>query len=189
MPIDNRCMLGVRRPDCPQQGSRVGRAAAEAGCNRQFLVKVDGAQAQTGRFRAQQRERSVEDICTDDRACERPGDCHLRRGGEIERDAIGNRREGYQALELMIAVGPAAQDLEREVDLGGSELDDFGHRVRSEGCRRQPSYFSTTGSSPCVCAACLPLAVTGLSVSLVRPVSIFFLIFSRSSGSGFSDSA
>jgi hypothetical protein len=90
-------------------------------------VKVDGAQAQTGRFRAQQRERSVEDVGTDDRACERPRDCNLRRGGEIERDAIGNRREGHQALELVIAVGPAAQDLERKVDLGGSELDDFGH--------------------------------------------------------------
>ncbi len=97
MPIDVRCLLGVRRPDRPQQGSRVGRAASEAGRNRQLLVKVDGAQPQSGRFRAQQRERSVEDIGADDRACERPADCDLRRRGEIERDAIGNRREGDQA--------------------------------------------------------------------------------------------
>ena len=50
---------------------------------------------------------------------ERPGDGETIRRRRLDRDAVAEAGEDRQAFEQMIAVGATADDMQREVDLGG----------------------------------------------------------------------
>ena len=118
---DRRIVSGeaVEAGEQPQRRGGIGRAAAEAGRDRQALRQMESARAQAGHA-PRERPRRLEDevvglAASGVRGRAGDGQAQLARP---EAQIIAGAGEGDQAFEFVIAVGPAAEDVQRQVDLG-----------------------------------------------------------------------
>ena len=158
----------------PQRRRRIGRAAAEAGRDRNVLLKQKAPGLEPGDALAQRGERFEHQIVGNRPACggERPGDVERGIAARLQAERVGEVGEGHQAFKLVIAVGAAAEHAQCQIDLGGSLFDQ--RRVTRASRRRHAQPPS-------------PLFLPALACDEVSSGSPFLSlasIFGRSSGSG-----
>ena len=111
----------VRLGEQPQRRRRIGRAAAEAGPGRQLLDRVKRPSVRPANALGERTARSTRLSATAaGLPGGRPGTARSRLAARRKRQAVAEAGERHQAFKLMIAVGAAAEDAQRQVDLGGS---------------------------------------------------------------------
>ena len=154
----------------PQRRRRVGRAATDPSRDRQPLGQ-DKAPELEALDALGERARGLQHQIVADRSGRRRGrpvDGERERAPRRKGQRVADAGEHHETLDVMVAVGAAADDAERQVDLGG----------RPFGARGRPR---------CSAAAGLGGGVGGggrRGGSSARPDFSFSRIFSRSSGSG-----
>ena len=122
---EERVGAGQRRlPEAGEEAERrggVGGAAADAGGDRERLCQAQ-RRAVAG---TAQRERGAEHEVVGagaEVAGEGAVDGEREAGGGLGLEQIAEAGEDHEAVEQVVAVGAAAGDVQREVDLGGGEL-------------------------------------------------------------------
>ena len=103
----------------------------------------------------------------------RAGDVECERVAGSKRQPVADIGERHEAFELVIAVRPAAEHMQREIDLGGRERPPDRLSPQPPRMDQPPS----PGFLPA-------FAVSAGCASSISPVRSFSLIFLRSSGSG-----
>ncbi len=109
-----------------QGGGRVGRAAADAGGNREMLVEPDRHARVAPRSVGQPHDRTVDDIAVPhgqvcgERARALDGEPVARRQGQ----PVAELGEHHHAVELVVAVRAPAGQQQVEIELGPRGLDD-----------------------------------------------------------------
>ena len=155
-----------------QGRGRVGRAAAKAGTCREPFEQGEPAEPDPTDAVAE-RTRGLENEILVGRSCRtRARTVHDERKWRtnLEHQAVAGARKAHQAFELVIAVGAAADDAQRQVDLGKGR---FG-KVRSGA---NLSDLEAHPPSPGFLAS-------ADDVSSAKPDLSFCSIFTSSSGSG-----
>ena len=158
----------------PQRGRRVRRSAAKSGRDGQELLEPEPAEPQSVDTFGE-RTRRLEHEIVAVRARRVRG-----RAGHVERKRVAGSKcqpvadigERHQAFELVIAVRPAAEHMQREIDLGGREL------------RQIAGAWPSRMDQPPLPGFLPALAVSAGCASSISPVRSFSSIFLRSSGSG-----
>ena len=119
-----------------QGGGRVGRAAADAGGHREMLVEPDRHARRAARRVGQPHGRTVDDIAVarGQVGGERPAHSIREPVGLASGQLVAELGEHHHAVELVVAVGPAAGQHQVEIELGPRVLDDRplsrGRRLR-----------------------------------------------------------
>ena len=120
-----------RKPvDLRQQAQRsrgIRRATAEAGRDRQLLVEHEMAEAQPIDPRGQ-RTRGLEHqivVAGARRGGGRPGNRELKPLARPKRQPVADAGKRHETFDLVIAVSTTAEHVQRQIDLGGSELGKF----------------------------------------------------------------
>ena len=145
------CVLGAEPPqsgEAAQHRSRIGRAAAEAGRNRDALVERDshiGGAAELLRQRRRRPRRQI--VARIQGAGERAGYAEAEGFGRRDLQRVGERGEGDEAVQLVIAVGAAAGHMEVEVELGRRPDPNPHFSPRSWSARRYPADREGTARS------------------------------------------
>lgn len=107
-------------------GSRVRRPTAKACRDRQMLFEREAAARRDPGSRRQRPSRPQHQVriaCRRDGG-ERPCDRHPQlAAARLQAQAIADLREYREAVEQMIAVGPPAENVQKEIYLGTGELD------------------------------------------------------------------
>ena len=169
-----------RRDACELQealegGRRIGRPAADAGGHGQVLGEVHGTRAASMRPRAaamavRRLPGLADDIAGGLGKCRGKGT--IGGDGEVaggrEAQPVSDAGKGHDRIEVVIAVGPAAQHMKCEIDLGRGE----------DGERR----LTPLGAQPLDWPGAFCAGVTGTSSG--KPFFILSSIRFRSSGSG-----
>src|SRR5262245_16257370 len=102
-------MEGARQA---QEGGGVGRAAAKAGGNGQVFFEPDRLPAEVYALLAQDVEGTLEDIGTPDGVGKRPAHAHSPWLAGRNLQAIGDRGEGHETFQFVVAVAAPPQHLE-----------------------------------------------------------------------------
>ncbi len=144
-PVANACQLTPSQESPvgllnePQQRRGVGRTAAKSGRNRNLLDQRDRPEAEFRIVFGDKRERLVEQVCACERGGERARDVDARRRTDRQHQTITLVREHDETVELMIAVGPAAMNLEREIDLDPGDI--LEHRHGCQLSKRKRAHY------------------------------------------------
>ncbi len=89
-PVDAIGERGVGAGHRAQQRARVGRAATEAGRDRQTLVKGHGAERQARRNVGKTRKRRRDKVLTGDGSAERPADAYTKRRACLQQQLVAH---------------------------------------------------------------------------------------------------
>ena len=108
----------------PQRGRRVGRAAAKSRRDRQLLFELEAAEPQSVDALGKRARRLEHEIVAARARRVRGRAAHVEceRVAGSKRQPVADIGERHEAFELMIAVRPAAEHMQREIDLGGREV-------------------------------------------------------------------
>jgi hypothetical protein len=128
VPIDACLELRIGASYGTDHGRGIGRAATDAGCDRQSLLEPDRTQREPWLSIREEPERRQHEVLPGNAAGEGARDARCQVRARLERHLVGDAaRERDEALELVEAVRTAAQNAECQIDLGTAELDECPH--------------------------------------------------------------
>ena len=159
----------------PQRRRGVGRAAADAGRDRQRLDQCKGADAKPFDTLGQLPRRFDDEIFFGiaGGAGRRAADVKLQfsPGSSVSRSPAA--RESHEAFKLVIAVGASSDDMQRQIDFRGRAIGELGQgQYRVRGAERRYRRASWRGLDPAIHAPRLDHDADAWMRGQVRAVTI-----------------